>query len=93
MKPTALLCVAALACLTGCASSFRLPAVAGKMVHYERKDSLGGTVIDAKDVAVTVEKVTAGEVIWTTTYPQFSVSLHVIGYERQRTPKEKAVAP
>ena len=92
MKTTALLLIAA-ALLTGCASSFRLPAVAGKTVHYERKDSLGGTVIDAKDVAVTAEKVTAGEVIWTTTYPQFSVSLHVVGYERQRTAKGKAFAP
>lgn len=86
-KTAAILCVAAFACLTGCASNFRLPAVAGKMVHYERKDTFGGTVIDAKGVAVTADKVTADEVIWTTTYPQFSVSLHVIGYEQQRTPR------
>lgn len=91
MKTAVLLCIAAL--LTGCASNFRLPPVAGKVLHYERKDSFGGTVIDAKGIAVTAEKVTADEVTWTTTYPQFSVSLHVVGYERQRTPAEKKEAP
>ena len=87
MKPSALLLAAAL--LSGCASSFRLPAVAGKLVEYHRHDSLGGTDIVAKDVAVTAEKVTAGEVTITTTYPQWKFFLHVVGYERQRTSAER----
>ena len=86
-KPAALLC--ALACLTGCASSFRLPPVAGKLVEYHRHDSFGGTDIVAKDVAVTPEKVTAGELTVTTTYPQWKFTLHVVGYERQRTSAER----
>lgn len=79
----ALLLIAAVG-LTGCANSYKLPEVSGKLVDYKRTDPFGGTAIIAKGVEVTPDVVRAEEATWTTTYPQFSVSLRVVGYERKR---------
>lgn len=71
-------------CLSGCASTFKLPEVAGKSVVYSRTDTFGGTSIQADNVAVTADKVTAERVHWITQYPQFRIELKVEGYERTR---------
>lgn len=75
-------------CLTGCASSFKLPEVAGKSVTYRRTDPFGGTTVSATNVVVTAEEIRAGSVTWTTGYPQFSISLTVEEYVQKREKEE-----
>lgn len=82
-KLTVLLALAALA-LSGCASRYSLPEIAGKSVEYRRFDPFGGTVITAKGVEVTATEVTADEAVWDTKYPTWGVYLKVEGYKRAR---------
>lgn len=79
-----ILLIAALA-LSGCASRYTLPNVSGDAVTYSRTDPLGGTQIEATNVKVTNEAVTADTASFNTTYPAFTVKLTVKGYRRERT--------
>lgn len=80
---TALLLLTALV-LSGC--SYTLPAVSGDSITYVRRDPLGGTDIKATGVKVTDTHITAQSATWTTTYPQFSISLTVENYRQKRKP-------
>lgn len=79
----ALLALVALA-MTGCATRFELPNVSGDSVTYHRTDPLGGTKIEATGVEVTDTEVRAETASWTTSYPQFSVTLTVKNYRREK---------
>lgn len=79
----------ALALLTGCVSTFRLPEITAVNVEYTRSDPLGGTTVTAKNVAVNDKTVTADEAVWDTKYPAVTIRLKVTGYERKR----EAAAP
>lgn len=83
MKKLPFLSMLALLC-GGCASSFKLPEVAGKSVTYSRKDTFGGTTITAKGVQVTATEILAEVVTWNTTYPQFSLVVTVEGFSQKR---------
>ena len=71
-------------CLSGCATTLKLPEVSGSLVEYRRTDPCGGTHVVARDVQVTDDAVKAASVTWSTTYPQFSITLNVENYERKR---------
>lgn len=93
MKTKLILIVAACLALTGCSTpgkkTFKLPNISGESVTYSRTDPFGGTQIEATNVKVTDETVTAETASWNTTYPAFTVKLTVKGYRRERTPEEK----
>lgn len=74
--------------LGGCAS-YKLPAVTAAEISYHRTDPVGGTQITATNVRVDGDAVKADDATWVTTYPAFSVSVHVKGYERKLAPQEK----
>lgn len=84
---TSLLIASVLIGLTGCAS-YKLPAITATEINYHRTDPAGGTQVTAKDVKITDGKVKAAEATWTTTYPMWSISVQVKGYERKLTKKE-----
>ncbi|MBS0328209.1 MAG: hypothetical protein JSR30_00020 [Proteobacteria bacterium] len=90
MKKLALFVVAVAGLSTaGCLSSIRLPAIEGQQVTYHRTDPIGGTTIEARNVRVTDQEVTAEHLSWSTTYPQFTFQITVDGYRRARTPADK----
>jgi len=78
---TILLVIVALA-LSGCATSYNLPAITAKEFEYNRTDPAGGTQVKAKNVRVEDDRVKADEASWNTTYPAFSLRVSVKGYER-----------
>lgn len=76
--------------LTGCATMQKLPPIDADAITYERHDPIGGTVIQAKNVRVNDAakgSLTADEVEWTTTYPQFGVHIKVLGYRQNQPTK------
>lgn len=94
LLPGFLLVLLAALLLGGCsAMPQNLPAVVADEIAYQRNDPLGGSVITAKNVNVDGEHVRAEEASWKTTYPAFSISLHVKGYKRKLTPAEQAAVP
>lgn len=82
MKTKIILFLAALL-LSGCAS-YRLPDVTAQEVNYRRTDPFGGTQITAKNVRSGANSITADEAMWVTTYPSFSISVTLRGYERKK---------
>lgn len=81
---TILLCAGVLSLSSGCMSTLmKLPPISGDSIEYDRTDGLGGTHISAKGVRARPDgTLDAEEATWTTTYPQFSIHVKVVGYKQ-----------
>ncbi len=69
---------------SGCMSTLmKLPPISGDVIQYDRTDSFGGTHITAKGVKARPDgTLDAEEAEWTTTYPQFTFHVKVVGYKQ-----------
>lgn len=69
------------AALSGCGS---LPLVSGQRVRMRHTDPFGSVTVEAHDVKVTADAVTAAKYRRTVSYPSFTSEIEVDDYARLR---------